>query len=252
MAKRGRKRTTEPYFGPEQEEAVRLYVKSDDAHERNRIYNAHLREPLNKMVELIIRKYKLYRKGLTFEQQHMEALGDVMMKADKFDGDRNKKAYSYYGTIIKRFIIGELQKEDKNMKKYSSFDGMTSYLETTDDYQYELTNPDDFTIDKFMKKLIEEIKKEIDDIDGVPVTTATKKRLTENECKVGYALVDILENWETMFEHLSHGSKYNKIAVLETMRNHTGLTTKDIRLAMRRFKVLESLLKIQTYDEGLS
>jgi len=30
------------------------------------------------------------------------------------------------------------------------------------------------------------------------------------------------------------------------------LTTKDIRLAMRRFKVLESLLKIQTYDEGLS
>lgn len=250
MAKRGRKRTTEPYFGPEQEEAVRLYVNSDDAIERNRIYNTHLREPLNKMVELIIRKYKLYRTGLTFEQQHMEALGDVMMKADKFDGDRNKKAYSYYGTIIKRFIIGELQKEDKNLKKYLSFDGMATYLESTDDYQYEISNHDDFTIDKFMKKLVEEIKKEIDDDEDVS-EKVIKKKVTDNERAVGYALIDILEDWERMFEHLSHGSKYNKIAVLETMRNHTGLTTKDIRLAMKRFKTLEELLKIQAHDEGL-
>ena len=247
MAKRGRKRTTEPYFGPEQEEAVRLYVKCEDAEERNQIYNEHLREPLNKMVELIIRKYKLYRKGLTFEQQHMDALGDVMMKADKFDGDRNKKAFSYYGTIIKRYIIGELQKEDKNLKKYVPVDGMTPYLESKDDFQYELTNHDDFTIDKFMAKLIEELKKDVSITDP-----PAGKKLTDNERSVGYALIDILENWERIFENMSHGSKYNKIAVLEIMRTHTGLTTKDIRLAMRRFKVLEAMLKIQALDEGLS
>ncbi len=245
MAKRGRKRKVDPYFGPEQEEAVKLYVACDDQKERTRIYNEHLREPIHKMVEYIIKTYKLYRKGMTFEQQHMDALGDVMMKADKFDGGRNKKAYSYYGTIIKRYVLGQVQNDDKNMKKYSSFDDVSSYLETTDDYQYELVNHDDFTVDKFMAILIEGIKQELD--EGNP----SKKKLTENERLVGYALIDILVNWEVVLAHVSTGSKYNKIAILETMRNHTGLTTKDIRLAMRRFKGLYDILKIQGIDEGI-
>jgi hypothetical protein len=39
------------------------------------------------------------------------------------------------------------------------------------------------------------------------------------------------------------GSKYNKNSVLETMRNYTNLSTKDIRLAMKRYKELYELLK---------
>jgi len=246
MAKRGRKRKNEHYFGPDQEEAVLRYIECDDQMERTRIYNEHLREPLYKMVEYIIKTYKLYRKGLTFEQQHMDALGDVMMKADKFDGGRGKKAYSYYGTIIKRYVLGQVQNEDKNMKKYSSFDDVSSFLETQDDYQYEIKNHDDFTVDKFMAKLIQEIKVELDEGEDTG-----KKKLSENERLVGYALIDILNDWETILAHVNTGSKYNKIAILETMRNHTGLTTKDIRLAMRRFKGLYDILKIKGLDEGI-
>lgn len=244
MAKRGRKRKVDPYFGPAQEEAVKQYVACEDQVERTRIYNEHLREPLNKMVEYIIKTYKLYRKGMSFEQQHMDALGDVMMKADKFDGGKGKKAYSYYGTIIKRYVLGQVQTEDKNMKKYSSFDDVSSYLETKDDYQYEIANHDDFTVDKFMSKLTTEIQLELDD-------ETPAKKLSENERKVGYALIDILDNWEDVLSHVSSGAKYNKIAILETMRNHTGLTTKDIRLAMRRYKGLYDILKIQGLDEGI-
>jgi hypothetical protein len=39
------------------------------------------------------------------------------------------------------------------------------------------------------------------------------------------------------------GSKYNKNSVLETMRNYTNLSTKDIRLSMKRFKDLYEVLK---------
>jgi hypothetical protein len=39
------------------------------------------------------------------------------------------------------------------------------------------------------------------------------------------------------------GSKYNKNSVLETMRNYTNLSTKDIRLAMKRYKQLYDFLK---------
>ena len=71
----------------------------------------------------------------------------------------------------------------------------------------------------------------------------TKKKLNENEKKVGYALIEILENWETAFESMNGGSKYNKNSVLETMRNYTNLSTKDIRIAMKRYKELYELLK---------
>jgi hypothetical protein len=55
------------------------------------------------------------------------------------------------------------------------------------------------------------------------------KKAEWNERKVGYALIAILENWETAFQTMDGGSKYNKNSVLETMRNYTNLTTKDIR-----------------------
>jgi hypothetical protein len=71
----------------------------------------------------------------------------------------------------------------------------------------------------------------------------TKKKLNDNERKVGEALIEILEHWETAFESMNGGSKYNKNSVLETMRNYTNLSTKDIRLAMKRFKELYELLK---------
>jgi ribonucleotide reductase beta subunit family protein with ferritin-like domain len=69
------------------------------------------------------------------------------------------------------------------------------------------------------------------------------EKLNENEKKVGYALVEILENWETAFQSMDGGSKYNKNSVLETMSNYTNLSNKDIRLAMKRYKELYELLK---------
>ena len=83
--KRGRKRVNDLYFGPKQEEAVVKFLNlgvmipdlndpkfkidpdkarqiwtgtSEDAFERERIYNKELKDPLNKMIESIIRRYK--------------------------------------------------------------------------------------------------------------------------------------------------------------------------------------------------
>ena len=76
---RGRKPKTKPYFGQEQEEAVKEFLSlgglvedentqdgyrwtgsTEDVVKRERIYRKSLKDPLNKMVESIIRKYKLF------------------------------------------------------------------------------------------------------------------------------------------------------------------------------------------------
>jgi hypothetical protein len=225
------------YFGPDEEEAVVKFLESDSEAERNVIFNEWLKAPLDKMIESIIRRYKLYRKGETFEELHGDTVSFLMTKVHKFETGRGKKAYSYFGTIAKNYILGLLIKDEKYMKQTASYEDMSSNLEERQDLTYVIDN-DGFMMDDFIKKLSEGIKEEMNDENQPP-----KKKLNDNEKKVGLALIEILENWETAFETMDGGSKYNKNSVLETMRNYTNLSTKDIRLAMKRYKELYELLK---------
>jgi hypothetical protein len=237
MIKRGRKRKNEMYFGPNEEEAVINFLQSTNETERNLIFNEWLKGPLDKMIESIIRRYKLYRKGETFDELHSDTVSFLMTKVHKFEPGRGKKAYSYFGTISKHYILGLLIKDEKYTKQTSSYEDVSETLEDNEDLSYVIDS-DNFSMDDFIKKIIDGIKAELDDESQTP-----KKKLNENERKVGYALIEILENWETAFESMSGGSKYNKNSVLETMRNYTNLSTKDIRLAMKRYKDLYELLK---------
>ena len=246
MAKqRGRKRKNDLYFGPEQEEAVVAFLTSDDIIERNRIYNKHLRSAFDKMAESIIRKYKLYRKGWSFEDLHADTLSFLIMKSDKFQPSKGKKAYSYYGTIIKNYILGLLIKDDKVLKQVASFEDTYDSIKERDDLTYNLED-NDYTMDDFIKKIADEIKDELYDEER-----EHKKKLSENERKVGEALVAILEDWETTLNTMEGGAKYNKNSVLETMRNYTRLSTKDIRVSMKRFKSMYGLLKQDIIDNGM-
>ena len=69
-----------PYFGIEQEDAVVRFLSASTYDEKNKIYNDHLRKPLNTMVESIIRKYKLYRDDMTFINMHDDTLSFLITK----------------------------------------------------------------------------------------------------------------------------------------------------------------------------
>lgn len=243
--KRGRKRKNDIYFGPEQEDAVLRYLKSEDNKERNAIYNDWLKEPLNKMIESIIRKYKLYRKTESFEDLHYDTLSFLITKAHKFEDSKGTKAYSYYGTICKNYILGLLINDEKKLKQFYSYEEVSSTLEERDDMQYEIDDFE-FTMDKFINKLIDSVKNELKGD-----SSTNKKKLNENETKVGLALIDILKNWEVTLDLMNGGTKFNKNSVLESMRNYTGLNTKDIRLAMKRYKDLYDFIKIDGMENGI-
>jgi hypothetical protein len=242
--KRGRKRKNNLYFGPEEEEAVIKFLESDDSIERNRIYNKWLRKPFDKMIESLIRRYKLYRVGYTFEELHGDALSFLITKADKFEKAQGKKAYSYYGTICKNYILGLLMKDKKVLRQNYSFEDSLSTIEQRRDMQYELEDTD-YELMNFIADVSAEIKREL-----ASTPTNPKKKITENEQKVGDALIAILDNWDVIFDNLEGGAKFNKNAVLESMRNYTGLTTKDIRVSMKRFKSLYFLVKEDKISNG--
>jgi len=248
---RGRKPKTKPYFGQEQEQAVREFLSlgglvedentqdgyrwtgsTEDVVKREKIYREYLRAPLNKMVESIIRKYKLYPKSLTYEDAHSDALSFLMIKFHKFKPDKNKKSYSYYGTVCKHYLLGKLIKEDKKMKSILPYEDYSTSIENDEDKSYTI-DEDDLDLTIFIKKISDTIKEEMED-----------KILTENEFKVGSSLVRILDEWDNIFSDESgKNKKYNKNLILLYMRNMTSLTTKDIRNAMKRYKVIYQVLK---------
>ncbi len=226
-----RKRTQKMYFGEEQEQAVVRFLESENEDEKNKIFNEYLREPLKIMVESIIRRYKLYRKDYNFEQIHTDTLSFLMTKISKFDTTKNYKAYSYFGTICKNYLMGTIQKDQKLMNRSVSYEDISSRIEDRADLSYII---DEEIIDykDVVNKLTVELEKFIEE-----------ETLNENEQKLRYALVEVFTNFEKIFQ-VGEGNKFNKNLILLSLREMTSLSTKEIRVAMKKFKKLYEVLKL--------
>jgi hypothetical protein len=225
LKKRGRKATTTNYFDVVEENAVRMYLTAETFEEKNQIYNEFLRGPLDKMISSIIRRYKLYRKVMDFTDIHTDTHSFLMTKVDKFKPSKNKKAYSYFGTICKNYLMGQIIKDQKDTNRKVSYEDISSNLENRPDMVYymefEKTEADDV-----IQEFLDELKRYLE-----------KEQLTDNETKLGIALLELFENYKTIFLE-SGNNKFNKNIILLSIREMTNLSTKEIRTAMKRFKKL--------------
>jgi len=218
-----RKRTQKIYFGEDQEKAVVNYLESTDETEKNKIFNEYLREPLIIMVESIIRRYKLYRKDLEFEEIHNDTMSFLITKIHKFDHTKNHKAYSYFGTICKNYLMGAIQKDTKEQNRQVSYDDISSDIEDRTDLSYVI---DEYIIDyrDVIIKLTISLEEFMENED-----------LTDNEQKLGYALLEIFNNFDRIFQ-VGDGNKFNKNLILLSLREMTSLSTKEIRISLKKFK----------------
>lgn len=233
------------YFGEKEELAVIKFINSDSIEERNKIYNKELRYAIEKLAESIINTYKLHRKGYSFEDIHTDTISFLMCQSDKFDSEKFKKAYSYYGTICKNYLMNEMLKDSKKTKRNQWYDDYSESLEEDDKLSYVIDEPEDYT-NNLIKDMVQEIESVLND-----TTLEGKKQLTENERKLGQALKEILNNWETFLDDGSKSPKYHKNSILASIRNFTQLSTKDIRASLVRYKKIYKLLKNTKIDDGL-
>lgn len=226
----GRPKKNRIYFGIEEEEAVKQYIKSDDDCERELIFNDKLKYPLTKMIESIIRTYKLYRPGIEFDDIHTDTFSFLLTKIQKFDPDKGTKAYSYIGTICKHYLLAQTIKQTKETKQKVSFDDCLSELHEDPENTYTL---DGDVIDN--KQLIENVRVKIEKI-------IDSTNITPNEKKVGDSLLYIFNNWELIFEN-STNKKFNKNLILFIIRERAHLTTKEIRQSMKKYKKIYGDIK---------
>ena len=235
--KRGRKSsaTTTNYFDVREEEAVRLFLLSDSQEERNKIYNEFLRHPLDKMISSIIRRYKLYRKDMDFREIHNDTHSFLMTKVEKFKPSKNKKAYSYFGTICKNYLMGQIIKDQKDINRKVSYEDISSSLEERPDMIYTIDD-DVVETEIVITTYLDELKNYVEN-----------ENLNPNEVKLGYALVDLFENYEAIFSGTDN-NKFNKNIILMSLREMTNLSTKEIRNSMKKFRKLYLLVQTKIKD----
>ena len=223
LKKKGRKPTQLNYFDVREEMAVIRFLESTSYEEKNKIYNEFLKKPLDKMISSIIRRYKLYRKDMDFTDIHVDTHSFLMTKIDKFKPSREKKAYSYFGTICKNYLMGQIIKDQKETNRKISYEDISSNLENNENFAYYIEN-DNLDSERVIKHFLIELNRFI-----------KEENLSENEIKLGHALYDIFENYDSIFIG-NDNNKFNKNIILLSLREMTNLSTKEIRGSMRKYK----------------
>jgi hypothetical protein len=177
------------------------------------------------MISSIIRRYKLYRKDMDFTDIHVDTHSFLMTKIDKFKPSREKKAYSYFGTICKNYLMGQIIKDQKETNRKISYEDISSSLEERPDMSYRI-DEDIVESDVIINQYLQELKEFIE-----------SENLNDNERKLGYALIDLFDNYQTIFSGADN-NKFNKNVILLSLREMTNLSTKEIRSSIKRFKKL--------------
>ena len=223
--KRGRKTVNVNYFDVREEDAVRSFLLAETSEEKNKIYNEYLRGPLDKMISSIIRRYKLYRKDMDFVEIHCDTHSFLMTKVDKFKPAKEKKAYSYFGTICKNYLMGQIIKDQKETNRKISYEDISSSLENNPEFSY-LIDGDSVDSEQIIKNFLKELDKFLNE-----------ETLNENEIKLGHALYDLFNDYENIFIGASN-NKFNKNIILLSLREMTNLSTKEIRSSMKKYRII--------------
>lgn len=124
------------YFTQETEDAIVRYNNTSDPVLRDRIFTREIYYPFYKLVENIIHTFKFYYTDVSdIEDLKLEIISVLVEeKIHRFDPTNGAKAFSYFQTIVKRWLINYNNRNYKKLKQVGSFDEMQ------DSYETELDN----------------------------------------------------------------------------------------------------------------
>lgn len=240
VKKRGRKpgKKRKGYFYEEEENAFVQYITSNDPKERNMLFNTKLLPAFTKMIESIIRRYDLFTPSEDFSDTFYDTLSFLITKVNNYDISKGHKVYSYCGTICKNYLILKRTSYQKLAEKKIPYDEF--YMENTK-VSNDKTSILSWDINtEVINGMIDKLKFMLNE-ENIVI-------LSKNEQKVGFALLELLTNWEKLFKKIG-SDKFNKTSVLYFIKEYTLLTTTEIRESSRIYKDIYFSLKEKLLSE---
>jgi len=119
------------YFTQDTEDAIIEYVASIDDYERNKIYRERIHYAFTKLTENLIHTYKYYyTDNYSIEELQHNTIIFLLERLGKFKAGKGK-AYSYFGTIAKRYLILN------NKNNYEKLKSHLDISEINDEYDID-------------------------------------------------------------------------------------------------------------------
>lgn len=277
------------YFGEVEEKALVDYIITTSTDEKHRIYNEILKVPFDKMVSSILRTYPNFIGNYDILDVEADGLSHLVENMVKFrpyiveyrlkDMEDEKwtkhrkfryiyeeeleeklnelssneaslfeyrgflaKAYSYCGAIVRNRF--------RDHSKDSRFETLTNIpLDGAginfDEDEYFGYSENYFDDEDPVLLVFDNIIAEIDDI------IENNENVTNNEKVVGFAIKELISNWEKLFLEFTNEGEYdkkisnsfNKNKILFLMKELTRMDIKDIRLNIKPYKNVYLKLK---------
>jgi hypothetical protein len=155
------------YFGKIEEEMFLKYISSTDKHERDLLYNKYLKNPFQKMVESILRRYPVHIGNYTMEEVEQNGLSHLIENMSKFQPDRlNKegkktKAFSYCQTIVRNYYRDHGKRSYNEKTSNLNWEDFSGEIENMDEYMYEMDYSEDVEIQELMASIVDRLKDKV-------------------------------------------------------------------------------------------
>ena len=235
LTKRGQPRRRKPkepriYFTQETEDAIIRYLASDDQNFRNKIYREEIEYAFYKLAENIIHTFKFYYTDSdTIEDLKHEVVTFLLEKLHLYDQSKGK-AYSYFGTIAKRYLIIYNNNNYKKLQEHAEveeIDEDKNILYETIREAEEKSDPNSF-IDQYVRY-----------IDKHLYTLFPKIQ----DAKTADAIIELFRKRETL-------EIFNKKALYIYIREITDVSTPQITKITKKLDKLRTKLYNEYYIHG--
>ena len=217
------------YFTQDHEEAILKYVASSSKEERTELYKIYIGPAFEEMVNKIVYSFKFTN------LPNIESLMDdckiwLITILDKYDTQKNSKAFSYFSVIVKNWFIQKTKKKAKAVQYEVPLDEVTNESEMERNPEDDIKPEENLISSQFVIYLRAEM------IDWEEMADRTND---ERVVKAIQILLDSAQEIEI----------FNKKAIYLYLREITGLNTKQVVASLKRLKPHYDLFK-KSWDDG--
>ena len=218
------------YFTQDTEDAILQYVKSEDVVERNKIYNGRIEHAFFKLTQNIIHTFKFYYTEVdTIEELQHETTVFLLEKLNKFNPDKGK-AFSYFGTIAKRYLILYNNTTYKKLKSKAPLEDVDT--DKTLLIQMDSASNEDTQLSKFIDRFTKYLDNNIEDMFP-----------KEKELKVAGAILEL-------FRHRASLDILSKKSIYIYIREQTEAPTPIITKVLQKLKIEYKKMLSKYIDNG--
>lgn len=235
LTKRGTVRKRKPkesniYFTKDTEEAIIEYLKTRSPKKRNQIFNDRINYAFHKLAENIIHTFKFYYTEVnTIDELKHEVVAFLLEKLHLYKQEKGK-AYSYFGTIAKRYLILYNNANYKKLKEKAAVEEVDEDKSILIDLTNEETNS--ISLNNFVDYFITYVDKNLFELFP-----------KDDDARTADAIIELFRKRENL-------DIFNKKGIYIYIREITDQSTPQITKVIKRLKSIYKQLLSEFLEHG--